>query len=105
MLIRAALPFCFVVWQSDLAPSLQGVAKQLERQQMTDRVNRGLDDRPDEQSLIQSGIMKSPAIAPSLQNTARQLEKQQNMDAVKQALGTRPTEERLEHAGIIGGVC
>ena len=55
--------FLFIQTDVDLASSLQGVAKTLERQMIHDAVSKQLHDRPDVGELRDVGVLKSDGVA------------------------------------------
>ncbi|KAE9029861.1 hypothetical protein PR003_g3438 [Phytophthora rubi] len=86
----------------NVAPTLQGVQKQLQRQMSADELAHRLESRPDVQELRDLAIVHGgDGVAPSLQATQEKLQRQINSDKVHQQLTKRPSIEELRTTGVL----
>ncbi|KAG7376487.1 hypothetical protein PHYPSEUDO_013303 [Phytophthora pseudosyringae] len=86
----------------NVAPTLQGVQKQLQRKMGADELAHKLEGRPDVQELRDLSIVHGgEGVAPSLQATQEKLQRQLNSDKVNQRLTKRPSIEELRTTGVL----
>ncbi|GMF30760.1 unnamed protein product [Phytophthora lilii] len=86
----------------NVAPTLQGVQKQLQRKMSADELAHRLEARPDVQELRDLAIVHGgDGVAPSLQATQEKLQRQLNSDKVHQHLTKRPSIEELRTTGVL----
>lgn len=113
---------------TNVAPQLQSVQKQLQRKMSADELAHRLDSRPDVQDLRDQGIVHdgtvcmftrrraesdgvfeltakvwqhSDGVAPSLQATQEKLQRQMNSDRVSHQLEKRPSITELTSQGVL----
>lgn len=82
---------------SEMAPALQGVARQLERSIISDNLAQHLYDRDDQ---FDPRLLWGSNVAPALRSRKLQLERSITRDAVGHLLEGRPEPEDLIKAGI-----
>ncbi|GMF46502.1 unnamed protein product [Phytophthora fragariaefolia] len=86
----------------NVAPTLQGVQKQLQLKMSADELAHRLESRPDVQELRDHAIVHgADGVAPSLQATQEKLQRQLNSDKVNQHLTKRPPIEELRTTGVL----
>lgn len=96
---------------------MQAAQVELQRQQATDSLRKGLEHRPEREELIQRKTWNRPDVvhslilagnilpdshaAPSLQRKQQELDRAMRADALEQRLQRRPTAEELIKEGIM----
>ncbi len=89
-----------------VAPSIRANARELERNMKKDSLNRSLTDRPEEQTLVDSGKMLGRTImlgelaidqmSAKLQSTEKQLNMEMRKHTVEESLYQRPSPAELK---------
>jgi hypothetical protein len=83
--------------------ALQQAAVELNRNKVTDSLKKGLEHRPDRESLVERNILPDSNAAPALQAHQRELEKHMRRDSLEKKLADRPKPEDLIREGILEG--
>jgi len=84
-----------------LTRAIQAAQAELERQQATDSLKKGLEKRPEKEELIGRNILPDSTAAPSLQEKQRELEKHMRADSLEQKIQQRPKPGELVKEGIL----
>lgn len=81
--------------------SLQAAQLELERQQASDSLKKGLERRPEKEDLINRNILPESNAAPALLASQKSLEKHMRADSLEQKIQHRPKPEELIKEGIL----
>ena len=81
--------------------ALQAKALELERQRATDNLKKGLENRPDRDTLVERNILPDSTVAPALQGHQKELEKHMRADNLEKGLQHRPSPDELVKKGIL----
>jgi hypothetical protein len=84
---------------SNVAPRLQGVQRQLERNMTQNKLAHLLEQRIDASELQKAGVLHT-GVAPGIQGTQRTLQRNLAKANLKRALANRPELEELSERGI-----
>lgn len=84
---------------------MQAKQAELERQRITDNLKKGLEKRPDKESLVERNILPDSTAAPALQEKQKELEKHMRADSLEKGLQNRPSPDELVKEGILKGEC
>ena len=84
-----------------ITSALQAAQLELERQQATDNLRKGLEQRPDRDTLVQRNILPDSTAAPALQASQKSLEKHMRADSLEQKIQQRPKPDELVKEGIL----
>jgi len=90
-----------ILYDTNVAPSLQPAALELERQRAADALKRGLGKRPERDQLVDRNILPDSTAAPALQEKQRELSKHMRKDSLERQLQARPKPEDLIKEGIL----
>jgi len=73
----------------------------LKKEKKAQALERGLENRPDRDELIERNVMKEATVAPNLQAAKDRLEKEQIANNLKEGLKKRKRKEELVEAGVM----
>jgi len=90
-----------IVTDTNLAPSLQGPARELESSLTKNQLEDLLRHQKDRQSLVNQGILEDTCVADSLLSSKKELERHMAGDKVEQGLRERHSKEELTHCGVL----
>jgi hypothetical protein len=85
---------------ANVAPRLQGIRAQLERNMTSNRLAHLLEQRADAADLAKAGVLQRLDVAPTLQGVQRTLERNIAKANLFHALSSRPSLQRLAERGI-----
>ncbi|KAF0699194.1 Aste57867_10246 [Aphanomyces stellatus] len=92
-----------IMHSTTVAPTIQGTAKQLQRQLSADHVSTLLNKRPSFVELADQGIV-SDKVAPTLQATSDTLKRQITADRLTKHINRRPSLKELAEQGVVDDV-
>ena len=69
---------------------------ELERQQASDNLKKGLEKRPEKEDLINRNILPESNVAPALIASQKSLEKHMRADSLEQKIQHRPKPEDIK---------
>ncbi|KAL9131678.1 MAG: hypothetical protein Q9175_006702 [Cornicularia normoerica] len=81
--------------------AIQSTQLELERQQATDSLRKGLEKRPEREELVGRNILPDSTAAPAIQGQQKELQKHMRADSLEQKLQQRPKPEELMKEGIL----
>lgn len=84
--------------------ALHAQQQELQRQRLTDSLNKAIASRPDKDELVERNILPESTAAPALQSHQRELAAAMRRDSIEKHLQTRPSPAELIKEGILEGL-